>query len=982
MKTSEFILALTKHRQFGWILKPYGIQKIKGDFYTITENILAEGPDYKKYDAVQQKLIHLTNQCTEKEISKLFSKQKVTSREFKAALDEKSLMLIRDYIERRLIKTFNLLRETTIRLFYYADSKNFFDEDRIEIVKGTTRAIFNFIKEENGSKYFLSINDGENDIKLSGKPGETICNTPCILLASHRLYFFDAGDKGIDGKKLLPFFKKDAVIIPKSAEEKYFETFVKNSLENYDVQAEGFDVVLNKSNPVPILFFENDWKGEFVLILKFDYQGLILSYTYEKKAFVDFHNNNGTFSFTKTTRNIEFENQKRDFLISFPEIDEHNMCNYKIKPELAGTQNLLNWMNINSESLSEQGFVIRQNFHGKTYFTNQVSIHFTVKDKNDWFDVYAIVRFGEYSFPFIELKNNLLRNIREYMLPNGEIVLLPDEWFSKYAHLFQFGKTHDKSLSIQRQHIHYFYNELKEHDVSLAEKLGQLELCECEKPAGLLADFRNYQKTGYNWIYTLYKNKLGVCLADDMGLGKTLQTLAAILKFAESPIEMQVPQSPVKVGRQLSLFSPEPIFNGHHSDLKSKAGIIVMPTSLIHNWVNEIQKFAPTMKYYIYSGSRRVKDSAEFDNYQVILTSYGILRNDIDFLKGYFYHFIILDESQNVKNPFSKSYQTVKELEAGFKMVLTGTPIENSLSDLWAQLNIINPGLLGSHEFFKREFADPIEKPFDEKEREIKQLRLQKLISPFILRRTKQQVIDDLPELTESVQFSSMHEKQSHLYEEEKSRIRNAIMQSMETGQKSSNNLHIIKGITKLRQLANHPRMIDPESELNSGKFEDVMAMMDNIIAENHKVLIFSSFVKHLNIFATEFDNQKWPYAMLTGATADRESQIEKFQKEKSCRIFLISLKAGGVGLNLTAADYVFFLDPWWNPAAENQALSRAHRIGQKNKVMVYRFITENSIEQKIQKLQGRKKDLADVFINTNNPFKRFSEEELLELFD
>jgi SNF2 family DNA or RNA helicase len=981
MKTAEFVIVLTKHRQFGWLLKPYTIQRLNKEFYTITENILAEEVDVKKYDPVQQKLIQLSTQFTEKEIIKLFSKKKTSSRDFKAALDETSLPMVRSYIEKRLIKSFEILRKSYIKVFYYADSKNLFEEDRIELVPGITSTIFNFIKEENGSKYYLSINDGEKDIRLSNRPGEIICNSPCILLASHRLYFFDEGEQGIDGKKLLPFFTKDAVLIPKSAEKKYFETFVKNSLENYRVNAVGFEVRTDKPEPIPVLIFENDWKDEFVLILKFDYHGLILSYNYDKKAFVNFHYENGSFYFTRLERNLEFEQRKRAFLLSFPELDEQNDCSYKLKEGHAVVTNLLNWINLNSLDIEKQGYIIKQNFNDRKYFTRDYAIEFRLKDGHDWFDLYATVRFGDYSFPFIALKNNILRNVREYMLPNGEIVLLPDEWFEKYSSFFHFGKSTEGALRLKKHHAAFLYEQISSIDKSVADKLTSLERFDLEKPGGLTAEFRPYQKTGYNWIYSLYKNKLGSCLADDMGLGKTVQTLASILKFYEHPVNTTFGKVQSSAVKQLSLFDNSPSTLTIETPVAEKAGLIIMPTSLIHNWVNEINKFAPGLKYLPYTGSKRVKDSSEFDAYQLILTSYGILRNDIDLLKDYFYHFIILDESQFAKNPSSRIYQSVIELQAAFKMVLTGTPIENSLVDLWAQLNFINPGLLGSLEFFRKEFADPIEKEADSEEKEIRQQRLQKLISPFILRRKKEEVLDELPDLTETIHYCSMDEEQKQLYEFEKSRIRNTLLRIMENKEQSNANIVVIQGLTKLRQLANHPKMIDPESLAGSGKFDEIINMLESVISENHKVLLFSSFVKHLDLFADTFNRLQWGYAMLTGETSEREGQIKKFQENDDCKIFLISLKAGGVGLNLTAADYVFFLDPWWNPAAENQALSRAHRIGQKNKVMVYRFISAESIEQKILKLQEKKKDLADIFINTNNPFKQLSEQEIMDLF-
>ncbi|NJO90827.1 MAG: hypothetical protein HC831_19060 [Chloroflexia bacterium] len=276
------------------------------------------------------------------------------------------------------------------------------------------------------------------------------------------------------------------------------------------------------------------------------------------------------------------------------------------------------------------------------------------------------------------------------------------------------------------------------------------------------AEFRPYQQKGFQWVYSLYQSKFGVCLADDMGLGKTIQTLAVILKMNERSNGITDPP------KQLDLSGTQP--TDDEPVINNGAGLIIMPTSLIHNWVNEINKFAPELKFLCYTGSNREKKTDEFDKYDVILTSYGVLRNDIDILHNYFFEFIILDESQVIKNPSSKIYQSVIELNTKFKMVLTGTPIENSLLDLWAQLNFINPGLLGSQEFFKKEFAEPIERNKSAEETRSKQERLQKLISPFILRRTKQQVLDDLPDLTESVQYCEMHEEQLKFYEEEKAK--------------------------------------------------------------------------------------------------------------------------------------------------------------------------------------------------------------------
>jgi SNF2 family DNA or RNA helicase len=284
---------------------------------------------------------------------------------------------------------------------------------------------------------------------------------------------------------------------------------------------------------------------------------------------------------------------------------------------------------------------------------------------------------------------------------------------------------------------------------------------------------------------------------------------------------------------------------------------------------------------------------------------------------------------------------------------------------------------LGSLPYFKREFITPIEKKEDEEQ----QKKLQKLIRPFILRRTKEEVEKDLPLLTEQIRYCEMTDEQHEIYESEKSAIRNAILKNIETNGIKKSALVVLQGLTKLRQLANHPSLVNNLTDTESGKFNEIFSCLKSLVAEKHKVLIFSSFVKHLELLQLKIESSNWKYSLLTGKTLNRQEVIGKFQDDPNNHIFLISLKAGGVGLNLTSADYVFIIDPWWNPAAENQAISRAHRIGQDKKVFVYRFITEGSIEEKIQTLKSRKSALAEKFISTNNPISSISEEEIMSLF-
>jgi SNF2 family DNA or RNA helicase len=402
-----------------------------------------------------------------------------------------------------------------------------------------------------------------------------------------------------------------------------------------------------------------------------------------------------------------------------------------------------------------------------------------------------------------------------------------------------------------------------------------------------------------------------------------------------------------------------------------------MPVSLIHNWVNEIKKFAPNLRYIKYVGNDRKNVLKKINDCDIILTSYGIVRNDIEELTKYKFFYIILDESQYIKNSASKIYNAVTKLKSENKLVLTGTPIENSLTDLWAQINFLNKGIMGNLNFFKKEFVTSIEKNKDEEKVE----KLKKIINPFILRRTKKQVAPELPPKIEQFVYCDMYAEQKKMYDEEKSVIRNSILEKIENNNDKPA-LLAIEGLTRLRQISNHPKLLDENSLLDSGKFDEITRYVDNITAENNKVLIFSAYVKHLNLIADYLNKQSTKYSVITGKTRDREAQIQNFQDKDSINVFLIQIKAGGVGLNLTAADYVFIIDPWWNPAVEEQAINRAHRIGRDGKVMVYRFITSNSIEEKIQKLKDRKAKLAKTFISTEQAVDKLDLEKIMEMLN
>jgi SNF2 family DNA or RNA helicase len=699
-----------------------------------------------------------------------------------------------------------------------------------------------------------------------------------------------------------------------------------------------------------------------------------------RKVAVQLITDNENYTFRKVKRDIGWETEIQN-LIKQIGLTENN--GYFSLPGLQLLDNesalyfLVNWINKNKPQLDEQGILISQENLGKLFFTGTQHLELAARESGDWFDIHAIVKFGEFSIPFIKLKKYILDDIREFVLPNGEIAVLPEEWFARYKGIIPFARVHGDKLQFEKHHYSLLKESLKEIAESVAERLGGFENSENESvsiPHGLKAQLRSYQFEGYNWMHRLHKNGFGGCLADDMGLGKTLQTLALLLQLKRDKSGVVISNPVVQKG-QLDLFAAET-----ENKEYQPASLIVLPTSLVHNWENEIKKFTPALKVYRYVGIGRKKavNLEKMTNfYDVVLTTYGTVRNDIKVLRNIEFFYTVLDESQFIKNPESKTYKAIVQLRSRHRLVLTGTPIENSLSDLWSQMNFLNPGLLGNHAFFQKMYIAPIEKMAGIEH----QRQLQLIIRPFILRRRKDEVAKDLPPLTEQILYCKMAEEQEKMYEEEKSVIRNAILENIEKEGIKKSSIVILQGLTKLRQLANHPSLLDKDSEEVSGKFEQIVSMLENLVAEKHKVLIFSSFVKHLDLVKEYIESKNWRFSLLTGKTIDRESVINEFQQDTENHIFLISLKAGGVGLNLTEAGYVFIIDPWWNPAAENQAISRAHRIGQDKQVFVYRFITENSIEEKIQMLKERKSALAEKFVNSNNPFTEISKEEIIELF-
>lgn len=971
-KISErvFAILVTQHRMWGTIMIPYNLVRVEGNQYYTPEESLspyASPETQASLSEAENELIDLINSYSDRHLFRLFSREKNVVEFLDRVTEERFERHIRPYIESKLFRCFNIISENEIPVYRQKTRTiNLHSEDRMAVSKLHAYPVFRFSRENESSSYRLRIMHGKKPLNLINEDIDIICSNPCLLRHNDDLIFID----NLDGTKLKPFLKKSFISIPSSHEEKYFSGFIKTIVNTNIVEAEGFGINTIIPEISPLLIVEIGIKSIPAMILKFRYEEDEIFPSSRQAGFTRLKKTGATYLFEKYSRNREREEECHKFLLNLGFYTDDRV-NYTVASNTSGNReelfSLIEVVNSLYDELINFGFSVKRGSTDKNYALEKVRLTINYEIVNDWFDLKASVTIGRVTIPFIAFRKNIIEGNREYLMQDGRTFILPEEWFTKYRNLFELGKQENEILKIHKQHFALLKEAFSETECKTCPDLEKLVIPgsfpDRQAPKGFNARLRPYQVQGLNWMIFLRENRLGGCLADDMGLGKTLQTLALLQYNSEEGMTKNIEPAP----GQTVLFTEE---------VKGYTSLLIVPASLVYNWENEIARFTPLLKIYSYKGNQRKKNISYFPGYDLILSSYHTVRQDIEILSQFNFHYIVLDESQVIKNPASQLYKTVTQLKSEHRLVLTGTPVENSLTDLWTQLNFVNNGLLGSLSYFKKEYANPIEKE-QSKEKEI---RLQKLVKPFILRRTKEEVARDLPPVTEQTVYCDMTDEQQKLYEEEKSAIRNTILGNIENIGHDKTAIVVLQGLMKLRLISNHPVLSEPEFSDQSGKFETVIQDVENVVAEGHKILIFSSFVKHLDLFASHFSERGLNYVMLTGKTTNREKIVNTFQDDISCKAFLISLKAGGVGLNLTSADYVFILDPWWNPAAEMQALNRAHRIGQDKSVFVYKYISTGSIEEKIVRLQERKSKIAETFISSNNPLKDINIKEILEL--
>lgn len=964
----QIIYSLYDHEYLGILFESYVVQLDDKERLTYShQNISALNAE--EFDSGlnedDYELIKLMDQIQQTAVVNKFQKKKMKPEEFFLKTYDKNTgdKLLQDEIEA-------FLERRRAKILERIDGKMLFEMGKdgeptwkqITISETKASILFHFRRNDDNTHYFPTIKLDDEKVHFYQNGSYLLCKEPAWIVVEDKLFTFE---KPVNGGKVKPFFNKKFILIPKKVEESYYQKFVAPLIASFDVYAQGFEIKTEKLSPAPVLTFSElasvapttlfASNGGSAATAEADKILFELSFQYGTYSYKADKIKNVSVTLEKQADNYIFHRVKRDSDQEKNIIEHLTKRGLQLKSSRSTLEKntAISWLNSNLGSLRELGVEVRQRDKTKKYFLGETHINVEISENIDWFDIKAVIRFGEFEIPFTTIRKYILKDQREFKLPNGEFAIIPDSWVSEYSDLFAFSSEHESDLKLDKIHLS-LVKDLQEGNhakVAMTKKLEKLldfsEIEDQEQPQAFKGSLRPYQKAGFNWLEFLNQYGFGGCLADDMGLGKTVQTLTLLQKEKE--------ENP------------------------GTASLLIMPTSLIYNWEMEAKKFTPKLKVLNYTGTTREKDTSKFGKYDVVLTSYGITRIDAEMLSQFYFNYIILDESQAIKNPDSIISKAVRSLKSRRKLILTGTPIENSTMDLWSQMSFVNPGLLGTQKYFKQKYLIPIEKKKDVD----RTAKLNALIKPFILRREKSQVAKDLPEKIENVKYCALSPQQREFYDKEKNNYRNQLLDLIDTEGIQKSQMLLLQGLTRLRQIANHPVMVDESYEGDSGKFEDITYMLSNALGKNHKILIFSQFVKHLKILENHLQTEDIKYAYLDGSVKDRQAQVEKFQENDHIRVFLISLKAGGLGLNLTEADYVFLLDPWWNPAAEAQAVDRAHRIGQKNTVFTYKFIGRDTVEEKILKLQQSKLKLAKDLITVEESFiKSLSKDDITNLFD
>ena len=910
-------------------------------------------------NTIHKELLEICYDLNPVQLEKRINKNKKKPERLSVLFSDKSTWnLLQSIVDKKLLRLLECVKEHHCYICYQLQRNIKAYDFLLTFYDGTAIPQLQFTKTQTGVRYELKISVGEETVIPCKTNISILTNLPSTICIGNVIMPLAS----VNSAKIKPFLKQESVFVPEKLVRTYFSQFVTDVIGKVEITADGFEIVKYSKITKQKLFFlfdifENKWFAD----IEFEYEIFTINASAPGKRKTKLHfGDDGEIVVYECTRDFKKEDQVFDLLHSVGLTQYHNKRFFSSE----NTYAIFEKINEHQEFIGHHFDLQLPEIDGKLIQFNRWEVFPDFKLIHDWFDLKGVIRIGDDEFPFFVFFKNIRNDDRFFRLKNGHFAIIPEEIMTKYSQIAKFASEAAGKWKLSKSHYMLLDGaDMKAH----TSKIMDTEDNDFVVSPALKASLRPYQVDGVKWIVRHRKNGLGACLADDMGLGKTLQTIAALLDAKDNKISDDADSGQVI---QLDLFGEL-----HSTGRKSLGALIVLPASLVFNWYKELRTFAPALQVVQYIGANRKKINKTLLTFDIVLTTYQTLVSDIEIFKTMQFHYIVLDESQQIRNKNSLTFQAVHQLTGDHRISLSGTPIENSLSDLWSQMEFINPSVLGSFSFFNKHFLIPIEKKKDKNA--LNELR--KLVEPYILRRTKEQVAKDLPELIEVVHYTEMSEIQAKLYEKEKSAARNYLSGlDKESGQYR---FHVLTSLMKLRQLANHPLLTDQQFGGDSGKYDDVRDQIQTVVRSGHKVLVFSSFVGHLNLYADWMENEKISFVKLTGSTAseDRKKAVETFQHNHEIQVFLLSVKAGGTGLNLTAADYVFILDPWWNPFAEKQAIARAHRIGRIQNVMVKRFISKNSIEEKILVLQSHKKAISDDVLEIND-FPELNEDELLDL--
>ncbi len=863
-------------------------------------------------------------------------------------LPEETKVLITEYFQPKLKKIF--LEQAANPFIYYLPEKKVFRTENLAEVSLSENFIapqFKIVLQ--GDQFELQCRFNINGAAQPVTDNE--CNNSILFLYNHTFYLWQKPEDVLQAEK---FIKNGSIKLTKENWASQMQKLIMPLTKDYQVEFDKSLIKEVKSGEPEVKLMLQE-KGDYLVFQPiFSYKG------FETKA-----SDKDTITIPDGDKILVVHRNKEAELRFLDKLG--SLHSQFIRPHegnsliLKGPDVLKNnWFFLFVDSMKELkvpvfGFEALRNFR---FNTARPSTHIHVSSGLDWFDAKVEIDFEGQRVGINDIKKALASKQSFVQLGDGTLGILPDEWLKRYSLLFKVGDGKNDKLRLSKYHMSvidelYENRDATELSFALDEKFERLRefknIPEIVPPLHLQTILRPYQTAGYQWLNYLNEVGWGGILADDMGLGKTVQALTML----------------------------------HH--YKAQEGkltaIVVCPTTLIYNWENEIKKFTPELTWRIHHGSMRTRDILEMQSANIIITTYGTLRSDIQVLMKIFFDYVVLDESQAIKNPASKVTRAACLLTAKNRLCMSGTPLQNNTFDIFAQMNFLNPGLLGSMDFFRNEFATPIDK-FGEQEQKD---HLRKLLYPFILRRTKEQVAKDLPEKTETILFCEMEKEQRKIYDAYKNSYRDKILGVIDQQGIDKSQLTILQGLMKLRQICDSPAILNEEDKYpnHSIKLDELTREIEENIGE-HKALIFSQFLGMLALIKDKLREQGVPFEYFDGSTSilDRQKAIENFQNNDECRVFLISLKAGGVGLNLTAADYVYIVDPWWNPAVEQQAIDRTHRIGQTKNIFAYRMICIDTIEDKILQLQERKRKLASELISDDVNFvKALSKADVEYLF-